>query len=387
MIYIGIDIAKNSHFASAVNSDREVLVKPFKFSNEKTGFESFINTFKKFNLTDCLIGLESTGIYGDNLTCFLFNKGFKIGRINPIQTDSLRSSNIRKTKNDKIDTFLICKCLMLKQYTLVTEQDIEFIKLKTICRFKFDILKSQTKAKVQLVNCLDIVFPELASFFNDNLHLKSTYALLKKYPTAIDISNAKTSSLFNILNSASKGHFKEDKAINLKKLAKDSIGMDNPAIGIQIKMLIEQINMLQKQIDSLDLEIENIMDKINSPIISIPGIVLWLGAIIISEIGDITRFNNPSKLIAFAGLDPSVRQSGNFNATNTKISKRGSKILRYAINRAASLIIWNNGTFYNYYTTKINQGKSYLNVVGHVSHKLVRVIFKLLTTNTTFDLN
>lgn len=387
MIYIGIDIAKNSHFASAVNSDGEVLVEPFKFSNDKSGFESFINTFKKFNITDCFVGLESTGIYGDNLTCFLFNKGFKIGRINPIQTDSLRSSNIRKTKNDKIDTFLICKCLMLKNYTLVTIQDITYIKLRTICRFKFDILKSQSKLKVQLVNCLDIVFPELAAFFNNNLHLNSTYALLKKYPTAIDISNAKTSSLFKILYSASKGHFKEDKAINLKKLAKDSIAMDNPAIGTQIKMLIEQINMLQKQIDSLDLEIKNIMDSLNSPIVSIPGIGYWLGAIIISEIGDVTRFNNPSKLLAFAGLDPSVRQSGNFNATNTKISKRGSKILRYAINRAASLIIWNNDTFHNYYTTKLGQGKSYLNVVGHVSHKLVRVIFKLLTTNTTFDLN
>lgn len=387
MIYIGIDIAKNSHFASAVNSDGEVLVEPFKFSNDKSGFEYFINTFKKFNITDCFVGLESTGIYGDNLTCFLFNKGFKIGRINPIQTDSLRSSNIRKTKNDKIDTFLICKCLMLKNYTLVTTQDITYIKLRTICRFKFDILKSQSKLKVQLVNCLDIVFPELAAFFNNNLHLNSTYALLKKYPTAIAISNAKTSSLFKILYSASKGHFKEDKAINLKKLAKDSIAMDNPAIGTQIKMLIEQINMLQKQIDSLDLEIKNIMDSLNSPIVSIPGIGCWLGAIIISEIGDVTRFNNPSKLLAFAGLDPSVRQSGNFNATNTKISKRGSKILRYAINRAASLIIWNNDTFHNYYTTKLGQGKSYLNVIGHVSHKLVRVIFKLLTTNTTFDLN
>lgn len=387
MIYIGFDIAKNSHFASAVNSDGEVLVEPFKFSNDKSGFESFINTFKKFNINDCFVGLESTSIYGDNLTCFLFNKGFKIGRINPIQTDSLRSSNIRKTKNDKIDTFLICKCLMLKNYTLVTLQDITYIKLRTICRFKFDILKSQSKLKVQLVNCLDIVFPELAAFFNNNLHLNSTYALLKKYPTAIDISNAKTSSLFKILYSASKGHFKEDKAINLKKLAKDSIAMDNPAIGTQIKMLIEQINMLQKQIDSLDLEIKNIMDSLNSPIVSIPGIGYWLGAIIISEIGDVTRFNNPSKLLAFADLDPSVRQSGNFNATNTKISKRGSKILRYAINRAASLIIWNNDTFHNYYTTKLGQGKSYLNVVGHVSHKLVRVIFKLLTTNTTFDLN
>lgn len=384
MIFIGIDIAKSNHFASAVNSDGEVLVEPFKFSNNDEGFQKFINSFKNFKITDCLVGLESTGIYGDNLTAFLFEKGFKIGRINPIQTDSLRSSNIRKTKNDKIDTFLISQCLMLNHYTVVTKNDIELIKLKTICRFKCDIQKSQSKAKTQLVNCLDIAFPELSNFFNGNLHIKSSYALLSKYPTAKIIAHVKLKTLTNLLYSASKGHFKENKAIALRELAKHSIAMDNPAIGIQIKMLIEQIQMLQKQIDLLDIDISNIMEQLDSPISSIPGIGTWLGAIIISEIGDINRFSSPKKLLAFAGLDPSVRQSGNFNAINAKMSKRGSKHLRFAIGRAAQLIIWNDDTFYQYYSTKLAQGKSYLNAIGHVSHKLTRVIFKLLTTNTTF---
>ena len=348
MIFIGIDIAKNSHFASAVNSDNEVIVKPFKFTNDDKGFNLFINTFKNFDLSNCIVGLESTGIYGDNLTTFLFSKGFKIGRINPIQTDSLRSSNIRKT------------------------------------RFKFDVKKSQSKAKVQLVTCLDIAFPELSNFFKGNLHIKSSYALLTKYPTAKIIANTRIDALTNLLYSASKGHFKTDKAIALKDLAKHSIAMDNPAIGKQIQMLIEQIQMLQKQINLLDIDITNIMEKLNSPILSIPGIGVWLGAIIISEIGDITRFSSATKLLAFAGLDPSVRQSGNFNANNTKISKRGSKHLRFAINYAAELIIWNDDTFYQYYTMKLAQGKSYLNAIGHVAHKLTRVIFKLLTTNTTF---
>ena len=384
MIFIGIDIAKSTHFASAVNSDGEVLVKPFKFPNDNSGFNLFIDTFKDYDLSNCLVGLESTGIYGDNLTTFLFDKGFKIGRINPIQTDSLRSSNIRKTKNDKIDTFLISKCLMLGNYTLVTKKDIQIINLRTLCRFKFDVKKSQSKAKVQLVTCLDIAFPELANFFKGNLHIKSSYSLLSKYPTAKIISNTRIDALTNLLYSASKGHFKSDKAVALKELAKNSVAMDNPAIGTQIKMLIEQIQMLQKQLDLLDIDISNIMDELNSPISSIPGIGTWLGAIIISEIGDISRFSSATKLLAFAGLDPSVRQSGNFNATNTKISKRGSKHLRYAIHYAAELIIWNDDTFYQYYTTKLAQGKSYLNAIGHVAHKLTRVIFKLLTTNTTF---
>ena len=230
MIFIGVDIAKNNHFASAVNSDGEVLIKPFKFTNDKNGFNLFINNFKDYDLSNCIVGLESTGIYGDNLTEFLFTKGFKIGKINPIQTDSLRSSNIRKTKNDKIDTYLIAQCLMLGHYTLITQRDVLIIKLKTLCRFQFDVIRSQSKAKIQLTTCLDVVFPELESFFNNNIHSKSCYALLSKFSTAKEIANARIDTLTNILTKASHGRFKQDTAMLLKQLAKNSIAMDNLAL-------------------------------------------------------------------------------------------------------------------------------------------------------------
>lgn len=384
MIYIGIDIAKNFHFASVVNSELETLVKPFKFYNDKSGFELFLKNISNFNQSDVLIGLEATGIYGDNLVSFLFNKGFKIGRINPLQSDSLRSSNIRKTKTDKVDTFLICKCLILKDYTLITETDIQMIELRSLCRLKIDIGKSKSKCKCQLVSCLDVVFPEMSKVFKD-LHVKSSYALLSKYPSAYIISHTRVDAIFNIIHKASRGAFGKQKAIDLKSFANNSIAIRNNSIELQIKLLIEQINMFQQQIDLLDDQITDIMDSLNSPITSIPGIGNWLGAIIISEIGDISKFSSSKKLLAFAGLDPAVKQSGNSNAPSTKISKRGSKALRYAINSAAFSIIWKNSTFHNYYTTKMSQGKSHLNAIGHVSHKLTRVIFKLLSTNTVFS--
>lgn len=384
MIYVGIDIAKEFHFASVVNSELDVLVKPFKFTNDNAGFQLFLKNISGFQKSDILIGLEATGIYGDNLISFLFSKGFSIGRINPLQSDSLRSSNIRKTKTDKVDTFLICKCLMLKNYTLITETDLQMMELRTICRFKIDITKSITKCKCQLVSCIDVVFPELSRIFSD-LHIKSSYALLSTYSSAYCISRARVDTLYNIIRKASRGHFKKNVAIDLKNLASNSIALRNPSIELQIKMLIKQINMLQLQIDSLDKQISDIMDRLHSPITSIPGIGNWLGAIIISEIGDISKFSSPAKLLAFAGLDPTVIQSGNSNVTSTKISKRGSKTLRYAIRFAASLVIWKNDTFHNYYTTKLSQGKSYSNAVGHVAHKLTRIIYCLLSTNTVFS--
>lgn len=387
MIFIGIDIAKNSHFASAVNSDGEVLVKPFSFENSKDGFNIFLNKFKDYPIAECFVGLESTGHYGDNLINYLFPKGFRIGMINAIQTNSLRNSNIRKTKNDKIDTFLIAKCLILGDYTLVQEKNIKLIKLRTLCRFRFDIIQSQTRLKTQLTSCLDLVFPELYNFFKGNLHLNTSYKLLEKYSTPKEISKVRIDTLSKLFHSASRGKYRYEDAERLKGIAKESIGIDNTAISIQIKFLIKQLDLLKEQISDIDKNIKKFMDELNSPILTIPGVGYTIGAIILSEIGNINRFSNPTKLLAYAGLDPSVKQSGNFNAKTTRISKRGSKHLRYAINRATFVIVYNNDVFYDYYITKRSKGKSHYNALGHVSNKLVRVIFKLLTENIPFNLS
>ena len=385
MVYIGIDIAKFKHFASVVSSDGKVIVKPFPFENSRQGFMKLVEEIENFH--DCLIGLESTGHYAENLIYFLYERGYQIGVINPIQTDALRDSNIRKTKTDKVDTMLIVQCLMLKKYSLVTSQDINIIKLRRLSRFRLETVQQQTRIKTQLTGCLDIVFPELSNFFKGNLHLKVSYALLEKYPSAKAISSARIDCLTNLLYNNSKGRYHQDKAIQLKSLAKKSIGLNNPAIELQIQCLIKQLRLYHKQIKEIDLAIMTLMELLNSPILTVPGVGYTLGAMIISEIGDIKRFSNPSKLLAFAGLDPIVKQSGNFQADTMKISKRGSTYLRYAIYRVAFIIIYNNDTFHNYYLDKRAQGKSHRVALGHVCNKLVRVIFKVLTDETPFNLS
>ena len=385
MVYIGIDIAKYKHFASVVSSDGEVIVKPFPFENSREGFMKLVEEIENFQ--DTIIGLESTGHYAENLIYFLYERGYKIGLINPIQTDSLRDSNIRKTKTDKIDTKLIVECLMLRKYSLISHQDIDIIKLKRLSRFRMEMVQQQTRIKTQLTGCLDIVFPELPSFFKGNLHLKTSYALLEKYSSAKSIRSTRIDGLTNLLYNNSKGKYTYDDALRLKELAKSSIGLDNPAIELQIKCLITQLKLYQKQIKDIDLSIMTLMEILNSPILTIPGVGYTLGAMIISEIGDIKRFSNPSKLLAFAGLDPVTKQSGNFQADHMKISKRGSTYLRYAIYRVAFLIIYNNETFRNYYLAKRAQGKGHRVALGHVCNKLVRVIFKILTENIPFNLS
>lgn len=276
---------------------------------------------------------------------------------------------------------------MLKKYSLISSKNIDIIKLRRLSRFRLEMVQQQTRIKTQLTACLDIVFPELASFFKGNLHLKVTYALLEKYSSAKAIRSARIDGLTNLLYNNSHGRYNQEKALELKNLAKESVGLDNPAIELQIQCLIKQLYLYKKQIQDIDINIMTLMEIINSPILTIPGVGYTLGAMIISEIDDIKKFSNPSKLLAFAGLDPVVKQSGNFQASSMKISKRGSTYLRYAIYRVAFLIIYNNKTFHNYYIDKRSQGKNHRVALGHVCNKLVRVIFKLLTDNTTFNLS
>ena len=272
---------------------------------------------------------------------------------------------------------------MLKHYTPFVSKDIKILELRSLCRHRDDVLKYRTKLKVRFVSFVDQLFPELNLIFN-SIHLKSCYALLSKYPSPKDIASTRVDAIANLLSTASKGHFSFDKAQKLKELAKSSIGVNNSSLSIQIKHSLKQIELLDSQIKEIDLKIKEIMDELNSVILTVPGISYTLGAIILSEIGNIDKFASPTKLLAFEGLDPSVKQSGNFNATIIKMSKRGSKLLRYAILKASGIIIWNSETYNAYYNRKLSQGKSHNNAVCHVAHKLTRVIFHMLKENVEF---
>ena len=183
MIYVGIDIAKLNHFASAISSDGEVLIEPFKFTNDSDGFFTLLSKLNSFEKDNVIIGLESTAHYGNNLLMFLVPKGYKVCLINPIQTATLRKNNIRKTKTDSVDTYIIAKALMINDYRFVTLQDLGLMQLKNLGKFRQKIVKRRTRLKIQLTSYLDQVFPELQYFFKSGLHQNSVYAVLKEAPT------------------------------------------------------------------------------------------------------------------------------------------------------------------------------------------------------------
>ena len=387
MIYVGIDIAKLNHFAAVISSDGEILIEPFKFTNDYDGFYLLLSKLAPLDQNSIIIGLESTAHYGDNLVRFLISKDFKVCVLNPIQTSSMRKNNVRKTKTDKVDTFVIAKTLMMQDsLRFMTLDDLDYIELKELGRFRQKLVKQRTRLKIQLTSYVDQVFPELQYFFKSGLHQNSVYALLKEAPTPTAIASMHMTHLAHLLEVASHGHFGKEKARQLRVLAQKSVGVNDSSLSIQINHTIEQIELLDSQLFHTELEMANLVTCLHSVIMTIPGIGFINGGMILGEIGDIHRFSEPKKLLAFAGLDPSVHQSGNFQAQRTRMSKRGSRVLRYALINAAHNVVKNNATFKAYYDAKRAEGRTHYNALGHCAGKLVRVIWKMLTDEVEFNL-
>ena len=387
MILVGIDVAKDKHDCFIMNSDGEALTKVFTFPNNLDGFNFFYEKISSIsNPKDKIkVGLEATGHYGYNLLGFLLNKGLPTFVINPLHTNLFRKSlTLRKTKTDKVDSKTIAMMLMsdvaLKPYTDTSYHNEE---LKSLSRYRFAKVQERAKLKTSVSRLVQILFPELEKLVA-TLHMTSIYSLLEEYPGASYIASAHLTKLTNLLNEASHGRYDRNTAIKFREAAKKSIGSVMPAKSLELKHTIKIIRELTIEINEIDAEIKKIMDRIASPITTIPGIGYNMGAMIISEIGDFNRFSSPDKVLAYAGLSPSTYQSGKLDNCHSHMEKRGSRYLRYALFVVAQKVcIWDS-TFAEYLSKKRAEGKHYYVAISHAVKKLVRVIFHLERTRQAY---
>ena len=386
MFLLGIDIAKLNHVASCIDSStNEVIFSNFKFKNDFKGFSALLDKIKSLDVKNLIIGLESTSHYGENLINFLFKQHFKVALINPLQTSHLRKANIRDAKNDRLDSLNIARSLIFSKLNFVSEKNIDCFSLKKLTRFRSNLIKQRSKAKIQLTSLLDLLFPELQYLFKSKIHSKTIYTLLKKYPSADEIAALKDDEISNLLYASSKGHFKREKSIELKSLAKTTVGIKDTSVSLHVIQLIELIELFDRQIKDIVTKITDTVNKLGTKLLSVPGINIIACAIILGETNNFDNFSNATKLLAFAGLDPKIRQSGNFSATSCRMSKKGSPYLRYALIFTAWNVVRHSEKFNKYYCLKRSQSKSHYNALGHVAHKLVRVIFTLIKKDISYQ--
>lgn len=387
MIFVGIDVAKNKHDCFITNSDGEVLFNAFTIANNLEGFNSLYLKIESLmeDVSKVKVGLEATGHYSYNLLGYLIDKGLPTYVINPLHTNLYRKSlSLRQTKTDKVDARTIASMIMsdvnLKSYSDISYHNEE---LKSLTRYRFDKVKERSALKVSISRLVCILFPELEKLV-PTLHMTSVYALLSEFPGAQHVASAHLTRLTNLLTTASKGHYNKDVAITIRDAAKCSIGSNMPAKSLELTHTIRLIQELDSEIDEIENEIKSIMDSINSPILSIPGISYRMGAMIIAEIGDFSRFDSPDKILAYAGLSPTTYQSGQLNSSHSRMEKRGSRYLRYALYNATKYVCHWDSTFSTYLAKKRAEGKHYNVALSHAAKKLVRVIYQLEKTNQQY---
>lgn len=388
MLYLGIDIGKNTHVASLIDETAKPLFKAFSFSNTTEGANSLI---EKLSLhigspSEVEIGMEATGHYWLSIYSFLVENDFVVHVVNPIQTDGWRrGTEIRKRKTDIIDSVLIADLIRYGDFVETSLSDEDTMSLRNLSRFRSYLVSSIGDLKRKVICVLDQVFPEYQSAFSD-IFGETSKELLSHFQTADDFENITSEQLEAVLKNVSFKGFTKNKISQISELASNSFGLKfcRDSFALQLKLLIEQIRFIEAQVYDVETEIKTVLDKIDSPITTIPGIGDINAAVILGEIGDISRFPNASKLAAYAGIDASVSQSGEYQSTNNKMSKRGSPYLRKALFQAALIAAFHDPVFSAFYQKKRSEGKHHLTAVGAVARKLCNTIFSVLKNNTPY---
>lgn len=383
MYFIGIDIAKRFHEAAVIDEHGKVIIKRIKFQNSHSGYCKLMEAVRKLN-EPVEFAMEATGHYWFSLYAHLRQDNQTVRVINPLQSDALRGLFIHETKTDAIDAFIIAEVVRIGRYsnTEILPEDIHA--LRELCRQRFYVIDMASDIKRKIIALLDQVFPEYEKLFSDTFGVTSM-ELLANYQTPEELLSVDSQTLADLLQKASRGRFGLDKANQIQEYAKNSFGivLASSSLSLIIKQYIEQLKNFESCIEIFDAEIEKIYDSFDCQLHTITGIGKTLAAVIFSEIGG-KKFESIPKLVAYAGLYPKKRQSGESINSKGRLSKRGSPYLRRAIWLASFVAAFKDPAINQFYERKRSEGKNHLNAMGHVCHKLISIIFAVLRDNKTY---
>ncbi|TEB15653.1 Transposase IS116/IS110/IS902 family protein [Pelotomaculum sp. FP] len=383
MFFIGVDIGKNHHEATVLDSVGKPVGNSIRFNNDEEGFRQLWETIPA---QPRQFAMEGTGHYWLNLYTFLVSKEEKVLVINPIQTEAFRRGQIRRTKTDRRDSWVIAELLRTNAVhaSYVPEQRVQ--QIRDLTRFRFGLVDQVSDLKRQLLAVLDRVFPEFEKLFSDPF-IRSARELLRTVPLPEEIVNFDLSELSTLLAEASRGRFKDTKAQEIKKVAGCSVGtrFSQDAARLQIRCLLEHIEFLEVQIADIEAQLEELVQNQDQYLCTIPGISTTTAAVLLGEIGDINRFEKVEQLAAYAGIDPTTVQSGEFTGTKNHMSKRGSPYLRRALWLAATPARKNDPGLQAFYEKKLAEGKHPSTVTGAICRRLLNRVFVILKEQRPYE--
>ena len=388
MIIVGIDVASEKHDVCIMNGNAEVFGKIFSIANTKSDYKKLLSKIedakKLWNDSKVCIGIESTGVYSEVILQYLSDiEDLEVVYINPILTNMFQHSEVvHYAKTDKIDAKGICMYLLSKSKRLFTytKPSYHTLEMKSLTRELVSTNKQINQITNRLTGILHVVFPEFFEVFH-KIKGKSCLKILQLYPTPDTLFSKR--NLNNVFDNFGGGRRKEN-TDNLIDLAKNSIGSYSKSDGIIISELAKQIEFLNLQKETFINQLVKLANDHCQLLLSIPGIGAIIACSIMGEIGNISNFHGSDSLLAFAGLNPRVYQSGKCELKGLSISKKGSSYLRTSIIQASRHIVKKDPWFESYFNSKMSQGKHYNTSIGHVSKKLTQVIYQILKTGKSF---
>lgn len=382
MYFVGIDISKFKHDCAVIDDLGDVVTPSWSFNNDSEGFSSLAELLTNLG-KNVKIGFESTGHYGQNLKLFLESSSFTFMEFNPLLISRfVRSKSLRKTKTDSIDALLIAQYLMTVEYKPYPASFYHLDKLKSLTRFRDSLVRQRSRQLVELTNVLDKTFPEFKPFFKHRFSVTALY-ILSNYATPEKIANMNSRS-YETIRKLSRGKFTMSAFVQLKTLARNTVGQSDDYLIHEMDVLLELYNQLDAKIQEIEEQVVECIRAINPPMLSIPGIGALSAAIILSEYGDLNNYDSPAKLLSFAGLEPGYYQSGQSEHAGRMV-KHGSSHLRYALMNCCLPLIANEPVFAEYYAKKRTEGKPHRVAMTHVAKKLLRVVYTLQTRNVTYN--
>lgn len=384
MYFIGIDISKYKHDCCIISAANQKVVSKVIIKNNKAGFNELLTIIHSLaNPVDIRIGFESTAHYALNLELFLENSILTFMEVNPVLiSEYKKSKTLRRTKTDSVDCEAIARWLMTVEYKPHSKGFYHAYSLKSLTRLRDKLIRQRSFYLVKITNVLDHTFPEFKPFFNERLSKTALY-LLENYGSAEKMARMNSAS-YEKLRSVSRGKFSPQQFLRLKELAVNTVGVNNSIFDVELNSLLSLYKSLVKEIDTIKKEINQLIEEVHPHYMSVPGIGPLSAAVIYSEYGDISNFTNPGQMLAFAGIEPGINESGT-ESHGGKMVKRGSSQLRYTLINCCLPLIRFDMTFATYYAKKRGEGKPHRVAITHVAKKLIRVIYALESQDIDFN--
>ena len=384
MYFVGIDISKYKHDCCIISAADQKVVSKVTIKNNKSGFDELLTIINSLsNPEDIRIGFESTAHYALNLELFLENSLLTFMEVNPVLiSEYKKSKTLRHTKTDSVDCESIARWLMTVEYKPHSKGFYHAYSLKSLTRLRDKLIRQRSFYLVKITNVLDHTFPEFKPFFNERLSKTALY-LLENYGSAEKMARMNSAS-YEKLRSLSRGKFSPQQFLQLKELAANTVGVNNSIFDVELNSLLSLYKSLVKEIDTIEKEINKLIEEVHPHYMSVPGIGPLSAAVIYSEYGDISNFTNSGQMLAFAGIEPGINESGT-ESHGGKMVKRGSSQLRYTLINCCLPLIRFDMTFATYYAKKRGEGKPHRVAITHVAKKLIRVIYALERQDIDFN--